>query len=435
MSSEALISVKDVSKMYQIYDRPQDRLKQSLWRKKRFYREFWALQDVSFEIKKGETVGIIGRNGSGKSTLLQIIAGTLSSTTGEVSVNGRVAALLELGSGFNPEFTGRENIFLNGAILGINREEMNRRFQDIVEFADIGDFIDQPVKTYSSGMFVRLAFSVAVHSEPDILIVDEALSVGDALFQHKCMAKIKSMVKQGVTLLFVSHSPEAVRSLCEKGIWLQNGKVKMIDKAVNVSNSYLNEVFLEQNRLTVEQIVEDRKNRTELVELTIPTEVEERNVIEEATTDISKSTAVTIDYIEIRNSKGIVVESLEQGEEFSIQIQITPNIKIPNLSIGILINDEFGLELTGESIFNKYKQSLMAEPGKSIVVSFKSKMILRGGQSYSVGVRLNKVSQWDRSDNILLFNDEIAAVFKVVADIKKPMWFKFYQDFEVNVQK
>lgn len=235
------IEVRNAGKMYRIYDHPQDRLKQMLfWRFGRMYgREFWALRDISFEVQRGEAVGIIGRNGSGKSTLLQIIAGTLAPTEGDVRVNGRVAALLELGSGFNPEFTGRENVFLNGAILGISTEEIARRYDDIAAFADIGDFINQPVKIYSSGMMVRLAFAVQAFLEPDVLIVDEALSVGDIYFQHKCMRRIKELVDRGTTLLFVSHSTGTVKRFCQRGIWLDDGRMRYIGEAGVAVEKYL----------------------------------------------------------------------------------------------------------------------------------------------------------------------------------------------------
>jgi lipopolysaccharide transport system ATP-binding protein len=218
---EVAISVRGLSKMYRIYDRPEDRLKHMLWRGRRRYgREFWALRDISFDVYKGETVGIVGRNGSGKSTLLQIISGTLAPTTGDVWVSGRVTALLELGSGFNPEFTGRENVFMNGAILGISGEEMAARIDEIISFADIGEFIDQPTKIYSSGMVVRLAFAVQACLTPDILIVDEALSVGDMYFQTKCMAKIAELRKRGTSILFVSHAIDTVKAICSRAILL-----------------------------------------------------------------------------------------------------------------------------------------------------------------------------------------------------------------------
>lgn len=234
------ISVSGISKMYRIYDRPQDRLKQMLWRGRRsFGHEFWALRDVSFEVRRGESVGIIGRNGSGKSTLLQIIAGTLAPTAGTVQANGRIAALLELGSGFNPEFSGRENVYLNGSILGLSQAQIDARFDQIAAFADIGEFLDQPVKLYSSGMVMRLAFAVQAHIEPDVLIVDEALSVGDIYFQHKCMRRIKDLTERGTTLLFVSHSTETVKRFCRRGLWLDSGQARYWGEAGVAAEKYL----------------------------------------------------------------------------------------------------------------------------------------------------------------------------------------------------
>ena len=239
-SSPLVISVRHVSKAYRIYDEPHDRLKQMLWRGRRtFGRDFWALRDVSLEVRKGETVGIIGRNGSGKSTLLQIIAGTLAPTSGEVVVNGRVGALLELGSGFNPEFSGRENVYLNGAILGIDHAVMLGKFDDIAAFADIGEFIDQPVKHYSSGMLVRLAFAVHACIEPEILIVDEALSVGDMYFQAKCMARIAELRSRGTSILFVSHSLGTVKALSSRAALLDGGRVVMEGHPDAVGDRYV----------------------------------------------------------------------------------------------------------------------------------------------------------------------------------------------------
>lgn len=262
MSSEIAIKVENLSKCYQIYAKPHDRLKQSIYPRlqrlvgkqpTQYHREFWALKDVSFEIKKGETVGIIGRNGSGKSTLLQMICGTLNPTSGSIQTNGRIAALLELGSGFNPEFTGRENVYMNAAVLGLSREETDARFDQIAAFADIGDFIEQPVKIYSTGMYVRLAFAVIAHVDADILVVDEALAVGDAVFTQKCMRFIRDFQKQG-TLLFVSHDPAAVQNICESAIWLGHGQVQVMGTSKAVSEAYLQftlqEVYGDQAKLT-----------------------------------------------------------------------------------------------------------------------------------------------------------------------------------------
>lgn len=221
MSSEHAIVVSCLSKCFHIYDTPRDRLLQMLARGRRqYYREFWAMRDVSFTIGKGETVGIVGRNGSGKSTLLQLICGTLNPSGGEIQTHGRIAALLELGSGFNPEFSGRENVYMNAAVLGLSREETEARFAEIEAFAEIGEFIDQPVKTYSSGMMVRLAFAVAINVDAQVLIVDEALAVGDELFQRKCYARIEALKQKGATILFVSHSGGTVIELCDRALLL-----------------------------------------------------------------------------------------------------------------------------------------------------------------------------------------------------------------------
>jgi lipopolysaccharide transport system ATP-binding protein len=234
------ITIRNIGKMYRIYDRPQDRLKQMLWRGARTYgRDFWALRHVSFDVRQGETFGVIGRNGSGKSTLLQIITGVLAPTEGEAQVNGRVAALLELGSGFNPEFTGRENVFLNGSILGLNHAEIEERFDEIAAFADIGSFIDQPVKVYSSGMMVRLAFAVQSCIEPDILIVDEALAVGDIFFQQKCHRRIDALRERGSAILFVSHSMVDIRQYCQRALLLNNGEAMALGPSSDVVARYM----------------------------------------------------------------------------------------------------------------------------------------------------------------------------------------------------
>ena len=242
-SQDAAIILQDVSKVFEIYDRPVHRLLQMLCRgRRRFYRSFEALHHIDLTIRKGECVGIVGRNGAGKSTLLQIIAGTLAPTTGSVRTCGRVAALLELGSGFNPEFTGRENVFLNAAILGLSDAEIRARYDDIVAFADIGDFIDQPVRNYSSGMVMRLAFAVIAHVDADILIVDEALSVGDAYFTQKCMRFLRQFIATK-TLFFVSHDVAAINSLCTHAIFLERGRIKSAGDPKQITELYLEDIF------------------------------------------------------------------------------------------------------------------------------------------------------------------------------------------------
>jgi len=250
--SNSVIRVTNLSKRYEIYNTPRDRLKQFVLPRlsrmmdkppKQYFHEFWALKDISFEIKRGETVGIIGRNGSGKSTLLQMICGTLTPTSGSIQTNGRIAALLELGSGFNPEFTGRENVYMNATVLGLSKKEVDLRFDDIADFADIGQFIDQPVKTYSSGMMVRLAFAVQSQIEPDILIVDEALSVGDAKFQVKCFEQLRKLKENGTSILLVTHSSEQIVTHCSSAILLNNGTQLESGEPKHVVNRYMNLLF------------------------------------------------------------------------------------------------------------------------------------------------------------------------------------------------
>lgn len=244
-----MIEVDEVSKCYRFYDRPSDRFLQSIvGARRKFYREFWALRTVSFKVGQGEAVAIIGRNGAGKSTLLQLIAGVLTPSSGRVRVSGRVAALLQLGTGFNPEFTGRENVFLNGAILGFSRADIKRRFDEIAAFAELGDFIEQAVKTYSSGMIMRLAFAVSVCLEPEVLIIDEALSVGDAAFQFKCKDRLQEIIETGTTLLFVSHDMSAVKSFCTRAIYLEHGRVKSEGEPEVIAEYYFMDVRAEQSR-------------------------------------------------------------------------------------------------------------------------------------------------------------------------------------------
>jgi len=254
MSSEreVAIRVRDLSKRYEIYADPKDRLKQSIMPRLRrlaglapreYYREFWAMHDVSFDVYRGETIGIVGKNGAGKSTLLQLIVGTRAPTAGTVEVRGRVTALLELGSGFNPQFTGRENVYMNAAIMGLGREQVDARFEEIARFADIGMFMEQQVSTYSSGMYLRLAFAVQVCLDPDVLIVDEALAVGDAYFVHRCFHRIRAMKDQGKTILFVSHDTSAVNNLCDRAIWINQGRKWLEGKPDEVTASYRADLF------------------------------------------------------------------------------------------------------------------------------------------------------------------------------------------------
>ncbi|MCO6433209.1 ABC transporter ATP-binding protein [Nitrosomonas nitrosa] len=263
------IRIQNLGKCYQLYAQPKDRLKQFLWRGKRqFYQELWALREINLQVMPGEVIGIVGRNGSGKSTLLQLICGTLTPTCGEIQVKGRLAALLELGAGFNPEFTGRENIWLNAAIMGLSQAEIAERIEQIIDFSEIRDFIDQPVKTYSSGMYVRLAFSVAVSVDPDILIIDEALSVGDGSFARKSFNRIMQLKDNGRTILFCSHSLFQIESLCTRVLWINQGRLMAEGDAKDVVSAY--QTFLDKSVLTATEPVAAEDEAIESVSINSP---------------------------------------------------------------------------------------------------------------------------------------------------------------------
>lgn len=368
MCSDLAIKVENLGKCYAIYEQPRDRLKQFVLprlnkllnkQSKKYYREFWALNNVSFEVKKGETLGIIGRNGSGKSTLLQMICGTLTPTTGGVVTHGRIAALLELGSGFNPEFTGRENVYLNGVILGLSRTEIDRRLDDIIQFADIGEFIDQPVKTYSSGMVVRLAFAVIAHVDADILVIDEALAVGDAVFTQKCMRFIRRFQEKG-SLIFVSHDTASVQNLCKSGIWLKNGKIEQAGTAKSVSQAYL--------QFTLQEIYGDESKLVSIA----PTSIRVEDAVEETIMDNDSSSAIKYGAValardNIEAAKGwktgkaeIVSISLnrlspgpegifEGGDRVRITVRAKAHESLQNPILGFLVRDRLGQDLFGEN--------------------------------------------------------------------------------------
>lgn len=442
MSSDNAIEVLGLSKCYQIYDKPRDRLLQMLLggTGKRFYREFWALQDVSFSIPKGRVYGILGKNGAGKSTLLQILCGTLAASSGEARVAGRISALLELGSGFNPEFTGIENIYMNAQLLGLTRHEVDAKLDKIIAFADIGEHVDQPVKTYSSGMFARLAFSVAIHVDPDILIVDETLSVGDAWFQHKSMARMRKLMESGCTVLFVSHSIDAVRALCDHAIWIDGGRLKMQGNVTEVTNAYMNDVFVEHNKIILEAnevsvgdagahiAPPDDGSHGEVIAS------EGEIVLDDQAVTPAENAVLRVESVAVLDPQGNAANKIEQADDLVLAVDVRFFKSLKNVSVGILIKDQFGQDLTGESIFNTYRQGLDVAAGKRLRVHFSCPNQLRGGQSYSVALRINQVSRWDRSDNLTIYADELAAVFDVLADSDKPMWFKFKMPFKVTCQ-
>ncbi|MBD2206521.1 ABC transporter ATP-binding protein [Calothrix sp. FACHB-1219] len=415
MTEEIAISLKNVSKRFQRYAQPVDRLKEVFIPGKSRAIEFWALRDINLDIPKGQTVGLVGRNGSGKSTLLQIIAGTLTPTTGEVHVKGRISALLELGSGFNPEFTGRQNVFFNGRLLGLSQKEIEAKFDEIAGFADIGDFIDQPVKTYSSGMFVRLAFAVAVNVEPEILIVDEALAVGDVVFQHRCMRRMRSLMDSGVTTLFVSHDPGAIKTLCNSAIMIHEGKIH--------TSGLPNAVIIDYLKLITD------------IELNLEKPVKDTH-INESTPENQKLNLKDLNYLNIddellsqqpkaqlkrRGSGKAVIEQVKMldnlGQDagdspiFSFNDKVTLMVKIKaftqlqNCIVGFFICDKNGNELIGSNTLEENTHLGTIDIGNELVVKFKLPLPLRPG-SYNVTVAVTEndsVVMYDWIDNAMVF--------------------------------
>ena len=403
MSSEIAIKVENLSKCYQIYDHPGDRLRQFLMPRfqrgfrqtpRQYFREFWALKNVSIEVKRGETVGIIGRNGCGKSTLLQMICGTLNPTHGSIQTHGRIAALLELGSGFNPEFSGRENVYMNGAVLGLSKEEIDSRFDSILEFAEIGDFIEQPVKIYSSGMLVRLAFAVAINVEPEILIVDEALSVGDELFQRKCFSRIDAIREAGATILFVSHSGTQVVELCDRVILLDAGELLASGAPKQMVGRYQKLLYApEEARADIRaeiRLTTMSGQHTELAEVfdlsansgfdSVSSSVEpERELGESFDPLLKPSSTIAYDshgaWIEnpaIYTVDGKPVNNLIRGRSYLYRYRVRFEKSVSHVRFGMLIKTTSGFELGGGTTANSIRTSLpIIDKGALIDVEFK----------------------------------------------------------------
>lgn len=410
-SDDIAIRVQNLSKRYEIYDTPRDRLKQfvaprlqSLAGKtpKQYFREFWALQDVSFEVKKGETVGIIGRNGSGKSTLLQMICGTLTPTNGSVETRGRIAALLELGSGFNPEFTGRENVYMNASVLGLSNEEIDVRFNDIVAFADIGDFIEQPVKTYSSGMMVRLAFAVIAHVDADILVVDEALAVGDAFFTQKCMRFLRSFMKTG-TVLFVSHDTGSIKNLCNYAVWLEKGRVIQEGSPKEVCELYLEAFYEAQQgkssttRLKVLKKPDDsfsiKDQRLDFINISNLRNDLQVFKFDPDAASFGKGGAQIHDVHlldEHQNSLAWIVG----GEKVTLRVIVHTYKDLDSPIVGFFVKDRLGQALFGDNTFLTYRaQPFLCEEGRVLQADFVFYMPLLPSGEYSITVAIANGTQ------------------------------------------
>ena len=447
-SNDIAIKVENLSKCYHIYEQPQDRLKQYIIPRlhkligrdyNNYFREFWALKDVSFEIKKGETVGIIGRNGSGKSTLLQLICGTLTPTGGTVEAKGRIAALLELGSGFNPEFTGRENVYMNGAVIGLKKEEIDARFDDIAAFADIGEFMEQPVKTYSSGMFVRLAFAVNIMSQPDIMIVDEALAVGDMNFQAKCMTALTRIQKVGATILFVSHDIGSVKSLCSRGIFLEHGELKSIGTAANVAEHYVRmmreEMNEEQRRFArvSQTFSEGKKEQAVNVRpeqgLLLKTSEEFNSRVDQFRYGTGEA---RITYVELLNMEDEPITAVEFNQKVKIRIYFEVYEKRV-LSVNFSVMDQKKNNITGSGLRHVGKSLLEVNPGECFQIDYTIRLPLQEG-CYSIQTQLTEPIILDETAKFIDVIDD-AVVFTIRRWEKARVWSKVHSFPTVEIKK
>lgn len=438
MSSELAIKVQALKKCYQIYDKPRDRLKQFILPKfqklvglppKKYYREFWALRGVSFEVKKGETVGIVGRNGSGKSTILQIICGTLNSTSGTIETRGRIAALLELGSGFNPDFTGRENVYLNAAVLGLRKEEIDLRFNDIASFADIGDFIEQPVKTYSSGMMVRLAFAVAINVEPDILIIDEALAVGDELFQRKCFSRIEAIRENGATIVFVSHSGGQIVELCDRAIFMDRGESLAVGTPKQIIGFYQQLIYAPADK---QELMRDQIQRLidgegaqllakEMMQHHIP-QYQSKATLFQDNYDPGMMPGTVIEYAsngahigepEIIAEDGRRVNILIRGRMYRYRYNVTFLRNARNVRFGMLVKTTSGLELGGSTTAQSTSSSIdNIDSNVTYQIDFRFRCSLTAGVYF-----MNAGVMGDVDGNLTFLHRLVdAAMFRVQAE-------------------
>ena len=358
--------------MYKLYDKPSDRLKEALGlTKKKLYKEHYALRDVNFDIQEGECVGIIGTNGSGKSTILKIITGVLTPTQGEVKVDGRISALLELGAGFNMEYSGLENVYLNGTMIGFSKEEIDARLDDILEFADIGDFIHQPVKTYSSGMFVRLAFAVAINIDPEILVVDEALSVGDVFFQAKCYHKFEEFKKQGKTILFVSHDLSSVSKYCDRVILLNKG-VKLDEGSPKQMVDLYKQLLVGQD--PVKQQEADKEKKAAVQSEGTGNFQANPNMLEYG------NRMAEIIHFEVLDDRGMLSNTIEKGTEFKIRMKVHFNEDIQEPIMAYTFKNIKGTEITGTNTMFEKAQVARSGAGDECTVTFTQNMDLLGGE-------------------------------------------------------
>lgn len=404
------LRIENVSKQFRIYARPSDRLKETLTRGRyKSHREFWALSDVSFEVERGTTFGIVGANGCGKSTLLQIVAGTLEPTHGTVWHEGRIAALLELGSGFNPEFTGVENVHMNAALMGLSRRETEALLPEIERFAEIGDFIYQPVKTYSSGMYVRLAFATAISAMPQILIIDEALAVGDAVFQHRCMRRIREMQESGMTILFVSHDPNAIRALCSRAVLLRAGRVEAVGKPADVLNRYQKLIMARQDAYESEQPAAGEAESVPAGEESIaPSSYAYRHG--DGSAEVLR--------VELLNAAHHPVELVETGEAVLLRLRLRFHAEVETPVCGFLLRNRHGIHLYGTNTELQQADFGPVRRGEIVEVTFEFNCWL-APDAYSATVAVHDRSgiSFDWLDGALFFRVMSAVTMEGVANL------------------
>lgn len=372
MSNETVIQVQNLSKVYKLYDKPMDRLKESLGlTRQKKYVEHYALNDVSFDVHRGETVGIIGTNGSGKSTILKIITGVLNPTAGQVQVNGRISALLELGAGFNGEYTGIENVYLNGTMIGFTREEIDAKLQDILDFADIGEFINQPVKTYSSGMFVRLAFAVAINIDPEILIVDEALSVGDVFFQSKCYRKFEEFKEKGKTILFVSHDLSSIGKYCDRVVLLNQGEKLAEGDAKEMVNLF--------RRVMVNQLGDIQKEKETEKSGKKSRNMKEKLNLNPKVLEYGNGYAQITDFA-ICDNQEYITNTIEKGKDFAVKMRVEFLKDVKDPIFAFTIKDLKGTEITGTNTMYEGSPVTPKKCGDIQEITFTQKMNLEAGE-------------------------------------------------------
>lgn len=406
---EPVLRVEGVSKQYRIYDRASDRLKEMVTRGRwRTHREFWALRGISFEVEKGTTFGIVGPNGSGKSTLLQIIAGTLEPTEGTTWHAGRISALLELGSGFNPEFTGVENVFMNASLIGFSNAETEAMLPFIERFAEIGEFINQPVKTYSSGMYVRLAFATAISAMPQILIVDEALAVGDAVFQHRCMRRIREMQESGMTILLVSHDPNAIRALCSRALLLHAGRIEALGKPTDVLNRYQKLIMARESAYEMTEPVSDAALK----------EFDTETIPKLSYTYRHGDGRAEIIAVQLINAAGQQVEFVETGEEVVVRVRLIFHDDVEAPVCGFLIRNRHGIHLYGTNTDLQQVNFGAAQRGEIVEVNFAFSCWL-APDSYSLTFAVHSIDgiSFDWLDGALFFRVMSALAMEGVTNL------------------